>query len=414
MKWFLSSGAAASLPSPPSAPAWSFAGARAQGKTGSTVYPVAVPTYEVQFVAQERGFFKDEGYDFKLIQGGNGVKTREIMASRQADFAIADILHVLQLNKNGRPTRALNTVDQRAPGVRFAIRKDLYDQGIDTVQKAADWKRPDGKRAIFGVSSIGGTSHLWSHYFMEKMGLADKVTWVQTGNVDTMLGSLKTKQIDVLSSAISVVTEAEKNGWGKVIYSPSDAKTWNAVIGGPVPVNVNFCLTATIEKEPEKVQAFTNALWRSMQWIKANSPENILGTIERFVGSTSRDANLLEIGELKDVADWNGLITAGVLRPRREGLVQRAHRHQAADQARGCRRRPVPQGGACQISARLTWLADCAAASKSPVSARASSPRAARWWRSTTPRSGSMTASSSPCSAPRAAARAPSSTWWRP
>ena len=92
----------------------------AQAKTGSGVYPVAVPTYEVQFVAMEKGFFKDEGYDFKLIQGGSGVKTREILASRQGDFAIADILHVLQLNKNGRPTRALNTVDQRAPGVRFA------------------------------------------------------------------------------------------------------------------------------------------------------------------------------------------------------------------------------------------------------------------------------------------------------
>lgn len=291
------------------APAWAMAGAHAQGKTGSTVYPVAVPTYEVQFVAQEKGYFKDEGYEFKMIQGGSGVKTREILASRQGDFAMADILHVLQLNKNGRPTRALNTIDQRAPGVRFAVRKDLYDQGIDTVQKVAAWKRPDGKRAIFGVSSIGGTSHLWSHYFMEKLALADKVIWVGVGNVETMLGSLKTKQVDVLSSAISVVSEAEKNGWGKVIYSPSEAKTWNAVVGGPVPVNANFCLTTTIEKEPEKVQAFTNAIWRATQWIKASSPETILGTIERFVGSTSREANLLEIGELKDVADWNGLIT---------------------------------------------------------------------------------------------------------
>ena len=293
-----------------SAAALSAAGALAQGKTGSGVYPVAVPTYEVQFVAMEKGFFKDEGYDFKLIQGGNGVKTREILASRQGDFAIADILHVMQLNKNGRPARALQTIDQRAPGVRFAVRKDLYDQGVDTVQKAAAWKRPDGKRAIFGVSSLGGTSHLWSHYFMEKMDLADKVTWVGVGNVDTMLGSLKSKQIDVLSSAISVVSEAEKNGWGKVIYSPSEEKIWTPVIGGPVPVNVNFCLTSTIEKEPEKVQAFTNAVWRAMQWIKTNSPETILGTIERYVGSTSRSANLLEIGELKDVADWNGLITA--------------------------------------------------------------------------------------------------------
>src|SRR6478672_6632622 len=253
-----------------SAPAWSIAGAKAQGKTGSSVYPVAVPTYQVQFVAQEKGFFKDEGYEFKLIQGGSGVKTREIIASRQGDFGIADIQHVLQLNKNGRPTRALNTLDQRAPGVRFAIRKDLYDQGIDTVQKFAAWKRPDGKKPILGISSLGGTSHLWSHYFMESMGFADKVTWIGVGNVDTMLGTLKTKQIDVLSSAISVTTEAEKNGWGKVIYSPSEEKTWNAVIGGPVPVNTNYCLSMTIEKEPEKVQAFTNAIWRAVQFIKVS------------------------------------------------------------------------------------------------------------------------------------------------
>ena len=60
------------------------------------------------------------------------------------------------------------------------------------------------------MSSLGGTSHLWSHYFMDSMGLADKVTWVGVGNVETMLGSLKTKQVDVLSSAISVTTEAEE------------------------------------------------------------------------------------------------------------------------------------------------------------------------------------------------------------
>jgi NitT/TauT family transport system substrate-binding protein len=283
-------------------------GARAEGKTGTGVYPVAIPTYQVMFVAQAKGFLKDEGYDFKLLQGGSGVKTREILASRQGDFAIADIQHVLQLNKNGRPTRALMALDQRAPGVRFAIRKDLFDQGVDTVQKYAAWKRPDGKRPILGVSSLGGTSHLWSYYFMQSMDLAEKVTWIGVGNVDTMLGTLKTKQIDLLSSSISVVAEAEKNGWGKVIYSPSDEKTWTPVVGGPVPVNANFCLAATIEKEPEKVQAFTNAAWRAVQWIKTNSPENVLGVIEPFVGSTSKEANLLEIGELKDVADNNGLI----------------------------------------------------------------------------------------------------------
>ncbi len=290
------------------APLWSAGAARAQDKTGRAVYPIATPTYEVQFVADTQGFFKDEGWDFKVIQGGNGVKAREIMASRQADFAIADILHVLQLNNHGRPTRALSAVDVRAPGVRFAVRKDLYDQGITTIEKAADWKRPDGKKAIFGVSSIGGTSHLWSHYFAEQLGIADKVTWVGVGNTDTMLGSFKSKQIDVLSSALSLIAESEKNGWGKQIYAPSEATTWNKVIGGQVPVNTNFCLLQTIEKEPEKVQAFANAIWRATQWINKHSKEEVLASIERYVGSTSPEANKLEISELKDVLDTNGTI----------------------------------------------------------------------------------------------------------
>ena len=137
------------------APALSALGsraARAQDKTGTCVYPVAVPAYEPQFIADTQGYFKDEGFAFKVIQGGSGVKAREIMASRQADFCLADILHVLQLNNHNRPTRALNAVDTRAPGVRFAVRQDLFDQGVSTIQKAAAWKRPDGRKAIFGVS----------------------------------------------------------------------------------------------------------------------------------------------------------------------------------------------------------------------------------------------------------------------
>src|SRR5476649_2117096 len=78
------------------APALSAFGAHAQGKTGTCVYPVAVPAYEPQYIADTQGYFKDEGFAFKVIQGGSGVKAREILASRQADFCMADILHVLQ------------------------------------------------------------------------------------------------------------------------------------------------------------------------------------------------------------------------------------------------------------------------------------------------------------------------------
>jgi len=282
--------------------------ALAEGKTGIGTYPVAVPGYQVMFIAQEKGYLKDEGYDFKLIQGGSGPKARAIMAAGEADFFIADILHCLQLNNRSRPTRAVNAVDLRSPSSRWVIRKDLADQGIDTVDKFVAWKRPGGAKPIFGVSSLGGTAHLWANYFMEKFGAEDKVTWVPVGNVDTMLGSLKTKQIDMLGTTVSLVADAEKNGWGKQFFDGGSEATWNKYVGGSVPVNANMCLLTTVEKDPAKVQAYANATYRAAQWIKASSPEQILGVIEPYVGSTSREANLLEIAAVKEVTDFNGII----------------------------------------------------------------------------------------------------------
>ena len=104
----------------------------------------------------------------------------------------------MQLSNHGRAGRVLMPVDTRSSSVMFIIRKDLWDQGITTLEALTEWKRPDGRKPIVSVSSLGGTNHVWASYYMETMGLDQKVTWIGTGNVDTMLGSLKTKQVDVL------------------------------------------------------------------------------------------------------------------------------------------------------------------------------------------------------------------------
>jgi len=136
-------------------------------------------------VADRAGFFKEAGLDCKLIQGGSGVKTREIVASSQGDIGIGDITHPMQLSNHGRAGRVLMPVDTRSSAVMFIIRKDLSDQGIKSLETLAEWKRPDGRKPIVSVSSLGGTNHVWASYYMETMGLDQKVTWIGTGNVDT-------------------------------------------------------------------------------------------------------------------------------------------------------------------------------------------------------------------------------------
>jgi len=282
----------------------------AEDKAGRVVYPVAVPIYQSHFVADKIGYFKEAGLDCKLIQGGSGVKTREIIASSQADIGIGDVTHPMQLSNHGRAGRILMPTDTRSSSVIFIIRKDLLDQGITTLEKFADWKRPDGKKPIISVSSLGGTNHVWATYYMEIMGLDQKVTWIGTGNVDTMLGSLKTRQVDVLISSQSLLNDSIDQGWGALLFDGTDEAIWNKYIGGKIPVTGHFTLQATIDKDPAKMQAYVTALWRATQWVKAHSPEDIYNTIEPYVGSTSRNANILEITALKKVADYEGTIDA--------------------------------------------------------------------------------------------------------
>jgi NitT/TauT family transport system substrate-binding protein len=282
--------------------------ARAENKSAREVYPVAVPVYQTHFVADRIGFFKEAGLDCTLIQGGSGVKTREIIASGQAEVGIGDITHPMQLANRGRAGRVLMPVDTRSSAVMFIIRKDLKDQGINTLQAFTEWKRPDGRKPIVSVSSLGGTNHVWSSYYMETMGLDDKVTWIGTGNVDTMLGSLKSKQVDILVSSLSLLNDCQEQGWGELLFDGTDETIWNKYIGGKVPVTAHFTTQATIDKDPAKMEAFVTALWRATQWIKAHKPEEIYDAIEPYVGSTSRKANLLEITALQKVVDYDATI----------------------------------------------------------------------------------------------------------
>lgn len=282
----------------------------ADGTPGRAIYPVAIPVYQTHFVADRVGYFKEVGLDCKLIQGGSGVKTREIIASSQGDVGIGDVTHPMQLCNHGRIARVLMPVDTRSSAVMFIIRKDLKDQGITTLEAFTQWKRPDGRKPIVSVSSLGGTNHVWASYYMETMGLDDKVTWIGTGNVDTMLGSLKSKQVDILVSSLSLLNEAQQQGWGDLLFDGTDEAIWNKHIGGKVPVTAQFTLQSTIDKDPAKMQAFVTALWRASQWIKAHKPEEIYDAIEPYVGSTSRNANLLEIAALQKVADYEGTIDA--------------------------------------------------------------------------------------------------------
>lgn len=291
----------------------SLAGARlgwAQAKTQATCgVPVSSLSYMALDIAIENGFAAAEGLELKALTAGGGSKLREIVAAGRIEFGIADSNHPLLLTNRGRPAKILMALDTRSPLTSVVIRKDLYDRGLTTMEKLAAYKRPDGGKPVFAVSSLGGGQHVYLSHLAEKAGVSDNFVWIAGGAEKTMLGGLSTGKFDIMAAMPNWRFEAVANGWGAVALDIADDATWNRSFGGPVPSTVAFALQTTIDGKPELVQSFVNALYKSLQWLKTASSDDVYKAIsKRYLGDFSERTVKREIDFLKPMHNFTGLV----------------------------------------------------------------------------------------------------------
>jgi NitT/TauT family transport system substrate-binding protein len=134
----------------------------------------------------------------------------------------------------------------------------------------------------------------------------DAVEWVGGGASTTMLGGLKAGKFDAIMAVPEWQWAAEEEGFGKAIYDVQDEKAWNRVFGGPIPVTVGYTLRETIEKSPDLVQAYVNAIYRAQQWIRRAKDEEIAEVIHKpYMDTFSRDVVLRSIRYYKTIFDWD-------------------------------------------------------------------------------------------------------------
>lgn len=253
--------------------------------------------YAANMVAFELGFGKDEGLDLRLNAADAGAKARQILAAGEVDFSHGDATHPLQLSRRGKPAKMLMATELIASYANCVIRKDLYDQGVDTVAKLAQWTRPDGAKPILAASAIGSGTWMFGTYLFERIKAGRKVNWVGGGSPATVLGGLQTRQFDAVMCAPSTKFIAEEKGWGKAIFDVSDERAWHDTFGGAIPVATIYALETTIADEA-RTQAYVNTIYRSMKWLKESPVEEIYARIgAKYLGE-------LDPGSVKRNIAW--------------------------------------------------------------------------------------------------------------
>jgi len=270
--------------------------------TATAGQPTPSANYAPQYVAVANKYMAEEGLDLKLLTTASGEKLREVLGAGQIKFALGDSTHPILLTNRGRPAKILLTIDDRSALCNIVMRKDLYDKGIDSIEKLAQWKRPDGSKPIVAVASLGGGQHVYLSYICERLGIADNFVWLAGGGVRTMMGGLSTSKFDAIAALPNWVIEAETQGWGKSVFDVSDTNSWKKYVGGPVPSTVAFALQTTIDREPEMVQAYVNGMYQALKWMKTASNKQVYDAI----GSEYLNAFTPEVAQ-KELAYYRGL-----------------------------------------------------------------------------------------------------------
>jgi len=182
---------------------------------------------------------------------------------------------------------------------------------VKSVEALADPKLV-GRKAVVAATAIGSGTYVYGVYVLAHSKAADgkpvndSVEWVGGGASTTMLGGLKAGKFDAIMAVPEWQWAAEEEGFGKVIYDVLDEKAWNRVFGGPIPVTVGFALRETLEKSPDLVQAYVNAIYRAQQWIRRAKDEEIAEVIHKpYMDTFSRDVVLRSIRYYRTIFDWD-------------------------------------------------------------------------------------------------------------
>jgi len=87
------------------------------------------------YVADQKGFYSDEGLIVTFIQGGTNIDALKPVVDGTAQFGIASAIELLSLRATGAPVTAISTIFHRNPTVFFALSSTGITKPSDLIGK---------------------------------------------------------------------------------------------------------------------------------------------------------------------------------------------------------------------------------------------------------------------------------------
>ena len=246
--------------------------------------------YAPQYVAIEKGYFKDEGLDLTLVTGFGADKTMTAVISGEADIGFMGAEASIYAYQEGATDPVVNfaQLTQRA-GNFLVAREEMPD---------FKWEDLKDKKVLGGRK--GGMPEMVFEYILRKNGLDPQKDLTIDQSIDfgyTAAAFTGDTSADFTVEFEPSATALEKEGAGYVVASLG-------VDSGYVPYTSYSAKTSYMEKNPEIIQKFTNALQKGMEYVQSHTPEEIAEVIAPQFAETDLDTVTAIVKRYYDQDTW--------------------------------------------------------------------------------------------------------------
>lgn len=246
--------------------------------------------YAPQYVAIEEGYFAEEGLDLTLVTGFGADKTMTAVISGEADIGFMGAEASIYAYQEGATDPVVNfaQLTQRA-GNFLVAREEMPD---------FKWEDLKGKKVLGGRK--GGMPEMVFEYILRKNGLDPQKDLTIDQSIDfgyTAAAFTGDTSADFTVEFEPSATALEKEGAGYVVASLG-------VDSGYVPYTSYSAKTSYMEKNPEIIQKFTNALQKGMEYVQSHTPEEIAEVIAPQFAETDLDTVTAIVKRYYDQDTW--------------------------------------------------------------------------------------------------------------
>lgn len=245
-------------------------------------------------IAERQGYFKEEGLEVEIPDFAGGAKALQALVGGSADLVSGAYEHTINMQAKNQPVKAV-VLQAAYSSIVLVLPKD----------KAAQYKSAkDLKGLKIGVTAPGSSTNMFVNNLLAKSGLKPTdVSIVGVGAGPGAVAAMEKGEIDAMSNLDPVISQLEATGKFVAVADSRTEKGMKEIYGGDYHASTIYTTDEFIKKNPNTVQAVTNAMVRALRWIAKATPEQIMAVVPaEYKG---KDVSLYKAALLKNMIGYS-------------------------------------------------------------------------------------------------------------